>query len=117
MSSGKTSLGSTRAEFDKKISVKPQNVCKRVASKIGSIVSMDKLFSLDTDLTQVIDLLSLQGTYVVLIMDLVDSEQIKKSITNAINVWHTILPKFLNRDKIISSIGGYCEVWIVDLTF
>jgi hypothetical protein len=35
---------------------KLRNACKRVASKIRSFVSMDKLFSLDTDLTQVIDL-------------------------------------------------------------
>jgi hypothetical protein len=65
-------------------------LCKGVASEFGSLVSMDKLFSLDTDLTKVIELVSLHGTYIVLRMALVDSEQIKRSVRNSMNVLHTI---------------------------
>jgi hypothetical protein len=39
--------------FDKKISVKFRNAFKRVASKIGNLESMDKFFSIDTDLGNV----------------------------------------------------------------
>jgi hypothetical protein len=46
--------------------------------KVGNRVSVDKLFSLDTDLTQVIDLAPLHGTYVVLWWVV---EQIERSIT------------------------------------
>jgi hypothetical protein len=54
-------------------------------------------------------------------MALVDSEQIEKSITNAINVWHTIFIKFVSgiafiRVSNISLIGAHCEVWIEGLT-
>jgi hypothetical protein len=43
-------------DFTRKISVKLRNVCKRFTSKIESLVSVDKLFSLHTYLTLVIDL-------------------------------------------------------------
>ncbi len=54
-------------------------------------------------------------------MALVDSEQLKKSITNLTNVWHTILLKFVeeivvNRLADASLINSYCEIWIACLT-
>ncbi len=51
---------------------------------------------LETDLTKVIELLSVHGIYVVLIMALVDSEQFKKLVTVVTNVWHTISSKFID---------------------
>jgi hypothetical protein len=46
-------------------------------------VFVDKLFSLDTDITQVIDLTPRPGSYIDLIRALEGSEQIEKSFTDA----------------------------------
>ena len=59
----------------------PEMLASEFASKVGSLVSVDKLFSLDTDLTQVIDLTPRPGTYVVLSRALEGGEHIEKSIT------------------------------------
>ncbi len=52
-------------------------------------MSVDKLFSLDTDLTQVIDFTPRPGTYVVLIRALEGGERIEKVNYLWMNVWHT----------------------------
>ena len=59
----------------------PEMLASEFASKVGSLVSVDKLFSLDTDLTQVIDLTPRPGTYVVLSRALEGCEHLEKSIT------------------------------------
>jgi hypothetical protein len=89
---GRTSPGSTRTEFDSEILVKPHIVCKRVAFNFELLLSVDKLFSLDIDLTPVIDFHpDLVTTYYLAghwrVVNKLKSQLLMQ------NVWHTNVPK------------------------
>jgi hypothetical protein len=67
----------------KEFESKTEMLASEFVSKVGSRVSVDKLSSLDADLTLVIDFTPTHGSYVELIMALEGVELIEKSITDA----------------------------------